>query len=586
MTGRLSGSSAPAAAPGETPGAPASVLDGRYTFENFVVGSGNRMAYAAAKSVAESPGENYNPLLVYSPSGLGKTHLIAAIGRQVLLGKPGIGVRYTSTEALVGELLGALRRGDLERFRASFAEVNVLLVDDLQFLAGHPETQEELLQLLDGLIRRQRQVVLTSDRGPDEIAALDERMLARFRDGLIVDIQNPDFETRAAILRFKIREQGEEISHEVVDELAGRAFSNIRELEGALHKLFVLRSMEEGPLTPARVRELLRRSLPPRVAAEEGGEFEDFLSNVADTISDVLGSAAPTPAAAPPAPAEPEPPEPLRPPLAEYRFEGWIAAPANRLATESARRALAAPGTRYNPLFVHSPTGMGKTHLMNAIGNAFLERTPGARVSYQSAESFTDELITAIEEGSLARWRAKYRTADLLLLDDVHSVTGRERTQEELFHVFNELHASRKQIVLTSDRPPRELHDVEQRLVSRFEGGLVVEIGALDEATAAQALAWFLRAEEFVLDERDAGELARRLQPRNMREIQGEAKRAALRADSAGLPKDAAFLQRILLHARPESRAVAAGKVDPFFTDPYKVFLHWEPLADRLAERL
>jgi chromosomal replication initiation ATPase DnaA len=562
------------------------VLDGRYTFENFVVGSGNRMAYAAAKSVAESPGENYNPLLVYSPSGLGKTHLMAAIGRQVLLARPGAGVRYTSTEALVGELLAALRRGDLERFRAGFAEVNVLLVDDLQFLAGHPETQEELLQLLDGLIRRQRQVVLTSDRGPDQIAALDERMLARFRGGLIVDIQNPDFETRAAILRFKIREQGEEISHEVVDELAGRAFSNIRELEGALHKLFVLRSVEEGPLTPARVRELLKRSLPPRVASEEGGEFEDFLSNVADTLSDVLGTAAAAAPAAPPLPDEPQPPEPLRPPLPEYRFEGWIAAPANRLATESARRALAAPGTRYNPLFVHSPTGMGKTHLMNAIGNAFLESAPGARVSYQSAESFTDELITAIEEGSLARWRAKYRTADLLLLDDVHSVAGRERTQEELFHVFNELHASRKQIVLTSDRPPRELQDVEQRLVSRFEGGLVVEIGALDEATAAQALAWFLRAEEFVLDERVADELARRLQLRNMREIQGEAKRAALRADSAGLPKDAAFLQRILLHARPESRPVAAGKVDPFFTDHYKVFLHWEPLADRLTERL
>jgi chromosomal replication initiator protein len=229
---------------------------------------------------------------------------------------------------------------------------------------------------------------------------------------------------------------------------------------------------------------------------------------------------------------------------------------------------------------------MGKTHLVNAIGNAFLERVPGARVSYQSAESFTDELITAIEEGSLARWRAKYRTADLLLLDDVHSVAGRERTQEELFHVFNELHAARKQVVITSDRPPRELKDVEQRLVSRFEGGLVVEIGALDESSAAQAIAWFLQAEGFVLDERTAAELARRLQPRNMREIQGEAKRAALRADSSGLPKDAAFLQRILLHARPETRAVPAGKVDPFFTDPYKVFMQWEPLTDRLVERV
>jgi chromosomal replication initiation ATPase DnaA len=572
--------------PAQAAGSPASILDGRYTFENFVVGSGNRMAYAAAKSVAESPGENYNPLLIYSPSGLGKTHLLAAIGRQVQLERPDMRVAYASTEALVGDLLGALRRGDLERFRAGFAETDVLLVDDLQFLAGHPETQEELLQLLDALIRRGRQVVLVSDRGPDEIAALDERLLARFRGGLIVDIQNPDYETRAAILRFKIREHGEEISPEVVEELAGRAFSNIRELEGALHKLFVLRAVEEGPLTPSRVRELLRRSLPPRVGAEDGGEFEDFLSNVAETISDVLGSVATEPPASAAVPTEAQPPEPLRAPLLEYRFESWIAGPANRLATESARRVIESPGTRFNPLFVHSPTGMGKTHLVNAIGNAFLERAAGTRVAYQSAESFTDELITAIEEGALARWRAKYRSADLLLLDDVHSVAGRERTQEELFHVFNELHGARKQIVIASDRPPRELQDVEQRLVSRFEGGLVVEIAPLDEATAAQALAWFLREEGFEVDERMGLELARHLRPQNMREIQGQAKRAALRADSAGLAKDAGFLRRILLHARPEPRVLAAGKVDPFFTDPYKVFLHWEPLADRLVEHM
>jgi chromosomal replication initiator protein len=292
------------------------------------------------------------------------------------------------------------------------------------------------------------------------------------------------------------------------------------------------------------------------------------------------------PAAAAAAPSEAQPPEPLRAPLLEYRFESWIAGPANRLATESARRVIESPGTRFNPLFLHSPTGMGKTHLVNAIGNAFLERAAGTRVAYQSAESFTDELITAIEEGALARWRAKYRSADLLLLDDVHSVAGRERTQEELFHVFNELHGARKQIVIASDRPPRELQDVEQRLVSRFEGGLVVEIAALDEATAAQALAWFLHAEGFDVDERMGLELARHLRPQNMREIQGQAKRASLRADSAGLAKDSAFLRRILLHARPEPRSLAAGKVDPFFTDPYKVFLHWEPLADRLVEHL
>ena len=563
------------------------LLDGRYTFESFVVGSGNRLAYAAAKSVAETPGENYSPLLVYSRSGLGKTHLLGAIGRQVLLEKPELDVRYTSAEALVGELVAALRDGDLRSFRAALRETDVLLVDDVQSLAGHPETQEELLHSLDALQRRGRQVVLTSDRSPEEIAALDERILARFRGGLIVDVQSPDYETRAAILRFKIREEGEEFSPEIVDELATRDFASVRELEGALHRLVLLRSVHDGPLTPGRVRELLGRSLPPRAAGEDRAhEFEEFLSNVVETISSVLGDGE-EPAVAPPRrTATVEAPEPLRPPLPEYTLAGWIAGPGNRLATESVRRVLAEPGTRYNPLFVHSPTGMGKTHLLNAVGNAFLEARPGARVSFESTEEFTEELITAIQEGSLPRLRARYRSADLLLLDDVHALAGRERTQEEFFHLFNELHARKRQIVLTSDRPPGELEGVERRLVSRFAGGLVVEIAPLDDDTAARALLAFLRREGFAADAPLAAELAAWLRPRNVRELQGHAKRAALRAESAGAAKDATFLQRILLHARPEPGEAESGRVDPFFTDPYKVFRHWKPRADRLRERM
>ncbi|MFN2432483.1 MAG: DnaA ATPase domain-containing protein, partial [Gemmatimonadota bacterium] len=507
---------------------------------------------------------------------------------------PAVEVRYVPAEALVEELLVALRRGDLESFRAGLRHVDVLLVDDVQFLAGQTETQAELLQALEGIQRRRGQVVLTCDRGPDEIAALDDRILARFRGGLIVDVQNPDYETRAAILRFKIREHGEELSPEIVDELAVREFSNIRELEGALHKLIMLRAVHDGPLTPGRLRELLRSSLPPRAVPEErANEFEDFLSNMADTISSVLEDSE-TPAAEPAtrgtqastAGASPAPSEPLRPPLAEYSFGAWLVGPGNRLATESARRVLSESGTRYNPLFVHSSSGMGKTHLLNAIGNALLERDPAARVCCQSAESFTEELITAIQEGDVARLRGRYHGADVLLLDDAHTLGGRERTQEEFFHVFNELHARKRQIVLTSDRPPRELAGVERRLVSRFEGGLVVEIGELEEETAARALLTFLRAEGFALGEPLAAELARRLQPRNMREVQGQAKRAALRAESAGAAKDEAFLQRVLLQGRPEPRERSAERVDPFFRDPYKVFPHWDPVGDRLLERL
>ena len=229
---------------------------------------------------------------------------------------------------------------------------------------------------------------------------------------------------------------------------------------------------------------------------------------------------------------------------------------------------------------------MGKTHLLNAIGNALLERDGVRRVAYQPAEEFTEELITAIQGGALARLRARYRSADLLLLDDIQFLAGRERTQEEFFHLFNELHARGRQIVLTSDRAPRELEELEQRLVSRFEGGLVVEIGPLDEGTAAQALAFFLGAEGFTVGEALAAELARRLRPRNMREIQGHAKRAALRAEASGAAKDPAFLRQVLSRARPAPSTLPPGKVDAFFADPTKAFLHWEPRGDRLVERI
>nr|MBA2566166.1 ATP-binding protein [Gemmatimonadota bacterium] len=243
---------------------------------------------------------------------------------------------------------------------------------------------------------------------------------------------------------------------------------------------------------------------------------------------------------------------------------------------------------RYNPLFIHGGSGMGKTHLLNAAGNAYLQAHPGMRVRYGSAEEFTEELITAIQEGMLPALRARYRSADVLLLDDVQSLAGRERTQEEFFHVFNELHASRRQILVTSDRAPGELEGVEERLVSRFSGGLVVEISPLDERTAAGALLVLLGAEGFALDEELADELAHRLQPRNMREIQGQAKRASIRAEASGMAKDAAFLRRILLRDADVHVPVEPGgtRVDPFFTDPYKVARHWEPLADRLRERL
>lgn len=257
------------------------ILDGRYTFERFVVGTGNRLAYAAAKSVAENPGRGYCPLLVHCASGLGKTHLLAAIGRQTLLDDPARVVVYVSAESLVESLREIRRCGAREGSGAGLQGLDVLLVDDIQRAAGDPETAKELHEAIAALEPGRKQVVLASDRPPEEIPGLDGRLLARIRAGLVVDIQRPDAETRAAILRRKVREQGAELLPDAVNELALHEFASVRELEGALGELQLLRGAQPGSLTSPS---LTPRPLAPPLVAEPavlGGGVDPFFADPA-----------------------------------------------------------------------------------------------------------------------------------------------------------------------------------------------------------------------------------------------------------------------------------------------------------------
>ncbi len=239
------------------------VLNERYTFERFVVGNNNQLAAAAAHAVAEAPARMYNPLFIYGGVGLGKTHLMHAIGHTVVERDAGKRVAYVSSERFTNELIGAIQAGTMADFRRLYRQIDLLLVDDIQFLEGKKQTQEEFFHTFNALHDAQRQIVLTSDRPPKEIE-LEDRLTSRFEWGLVTDIQPPDFETRMAILRKKVEEDRLEIpaADEVLAFIAHNCTSSVREIEGAVIKLLAYSS-------------LTRREITLELAAEAlGGELD------------------------------------------------------------------------------------------------------------------------------------------------------------------------------------------------------------------------------------------------------------------------------------------------------------------------
>ncbi len=528
-------------------------IDGNYRFDTFVVGSSNRLAVSAARAVADAPGSAYNPLFVYGGSGLGKTHLVAAIAHQARVANPDLRVEFTSGEEVAEHLHRVIASGQGQLFVEHYQQVELLILDDVQFLTGQRETQSELLRLFNIMQGAGRQLVLTSDRQPSEIPDVDQRLLSRLIGGLVVDVGAPDYEMRLAILRNVAGARGVEFADGVLNEVARLAFGNVRELKGALNKLSAFQQLEGTPVAPPDVRAVLGErasaapvsSHPPRFEAiiPDGTDYEGFLADVLQevetrvepwrvalgeamshwksqgyniavleramnlpTAPDVDGLIATFTSAIEhlrnlEAQASSLDPAlrghaafrdvasislaqqlvqramastlPLPAPSPVFTRERLDVSSANQLAVKAIDSVIENPGTRYNPLFICGPTGSGKSHLAHALGNAMRAR---AAVACLSANAFVDELIAAMQEGGMERWRVRFRAADLFILDDVEVLAGKERTQEELFHLFNHLYERGSQIVLTSKHPPRELPELADRLRSRFEGGLVVAL--------------------------------------------------------------------------------------------------------------
>jgi chromosomal replication initiator protein len=235
----------------------------KYTFDTFVVGNSNRFAHAACYAVGESPSRAYNPLFIYGGVGLGKTHLMKAIGHRILGNNPSFKVMYVSSEQFTNELISAIKDDNTPGFRNKYRNIDVLLIDDIQFLAGKERTQEEFFHTFNSLHEANKQLVISSDRPPKNIPTLEDRLCSRFEWGLITDIQPPDFETRVAILRKKAQTDQLDISYDILDYIASSINSNIRELEGALVRLFAYSNIENKPLNMDTAIKALKDILPP-----------------------------------------------------------------------------------------------------------------------------------------------------------------------------------------------------------------------------------------------------------------------------------------------------------------------------------
>ena len=233
-------------------------LNPRFTFDNFVVGASNRMAHAASLAVSGAPGKSYNPLFIYGGVGLGKTHLMQAIAHQVITKNPGLKVKYTSSEKFTNELIMSIQNRSTSKFRQKYRNIDILLIDDVHFLSGKEAVQEEFFHTFNVLYDYHKQIIISSDRPPREIPKLEERLVSRFSWGLVVDIQPPDFETRVAILKKKLKNEPINVENDVIIFIAKNISTNIRELEGALVRIIAYSLIDNKTINVSLAKDILK----------------------------------------------------------------------------------------------------------------------------------------------------------------------------------------------------------------------------------------------------------------------------------------------------------------------------------------
>jgi len=595
-------------------------LNPRSTFDSYVVGRENGLAASAARAVAETPGAAYNPLCIVGDAGLGKTHLLMAIAQAIEKADSRYSVEYFTPEGLSEAYHAAVSAGQGDAFRNRLVDTDVLLVDDLHALPLQEDIQAELVRATTELQGAGKQIVVASQVTPASLEGVDETLIERLADGLVVAVGAPEYETRVSILQRRSDERGARFTEGVLEAVASYEITDVRELIGVLNRLVALQAVSETPLTPDAARALYEGEVSGAGASagEPGADtidqFADFLSGVTDTVkrqvdawesrlneatkrwaergycTDRLATVTTTSSgktvdetleeferdveelrtlrdsvsgidaslADDPAFFDPDrlveargiaekvvsKPPALTGPSSAWRFEGFIGSWANAVAVEATKAVSAYPGQERNPLVLVGSTGVGKTHLLHATGNAIAE-TLRTGVVCVNVRELAEALADAEAGGTVDDLREELNAANALLIDDLHLAVGNESLQKILGAAFSRAYESQRQIVCTIDEDPRESSVLDESLRTTLMNGFVGTLAAPDRELRHGLVVSMLQDNIGAVDSALADYLADRPAD-SVREVTGSVVRVLDEAESRGIAPSAALARELI----------------------------------------